>query len=232
MINFRKFDKIPRLSRDIIVTEKIDGTNACIYIGGKVDKAEEFLEFQKGINEKNSIYLREDGTFLTGSRTRWITPKKDNHGFARWVQEHKEDLLKLGVGFHYGEWWGQGINRNYGLKEKRFSLFNTSRWVKRHEGIYLNDLREQTNNDKLEYCPDCCHVVPILYQGMFDTRVIDKILWQLKGNGSYAEPNFMNQEGIVVYHTHANKYFKKTLENDECSKTEAYKEIKLNEKII
>ena len=104
MSDFVAFPKIPRLSRRCVITEKIDGTNACIFIG-------------------------EDGEFLVGSRTRWITPENDNHGFARWAYEHKDELLGLGPGRHFGEWWGQGIQRGYGLKEKRFSLFNTSRWM-------------------------------------------------------------------------------------------------------
>ena len=101
-MEFRKFDKIARLSREIVVTEKIDGTNGLIAIG-------------------------EDGEFQVGSRNQWITPEKDNAGFARWAYEHKDELMQLGKGFHYGEWWGQGIQRGYGLDEKRFSLFNTSR---------------------------------------------------------------------------------------------------------
>ncbi len=61
-----------------------------------------------------------------GSRTRWITAQDDNHGFARWVEGNKQELLKLGAGRHFGEWWGSGIQRGYGLQkgEKRFSLFN------------------------------------------------------------------------------------------------------------
>jgi len=68
------FKKIPRLSRECVVTEKIDGTNGCIYIS-------------------------ENGEFLVGSRTRWLNGQTgDNHGFSRWAHEHKEELLKLGVG--------------------------------------------------------------------------------------------------------------------------------------
>lgn len=33
MAEFRAFQKIARLSRKVIVTEKIDGTNGIIYIG-------------------------------------------------------------------------------------------------------------------------------------------------------------------------------------------------------
>ena len=173
MIEFTQFPKIARLSREVIVTEKIDGTNGTIYIG-------------------------EDGEFLVGSRKRWITPENDNHGFARWAYDHKDELIKgLGVGWHRGEWWGSGIQRGYGLQngEKRFSLFNTSRW-----------------NDKTK--PKCCHVVPELYVGHMSTGEIDMCLHRLSINGSEAAHGFMRPEGVVVYHTAGNVMFKKTLGND------------------
>ena len=33
MLEFKKFPKIARLSREIIVTEKIDGTNGVVHVG-------------------------------------------------------------------------------------------------------------------------------------------------------------------------------------------------------
>jgi len=96
---FKEFPKMARMSRDVIISEKIDGTNA-------------------------QILITPDGDLFTGSRTRWITPADDNHGFARWAEGNRDELLKLGPGRHFGEWWGQGIQRGYGLKEKRLSLFN------------------------------------------------------------------------------------------------------------
>lgn len=91
-------------AQHIIITEKIDGSNA-------------------------SIVINEDCTDLRcGSRTRWITPDHDNFGFARWAYDNKESLLKLGKGTHFGEWWGLGIQRSYNLRHKQFSLFNTLRW--------------------------------------------------------------------------------------------------------
>jgi len=187
MIEFQEFQKIPRLSRECVITEKIDGTNGVIYIG-------------------------EDGEFLTGSRSRWITPEMDNHGFSRWANEHKEELMKMGAGFHYGEWWGSGIQRGYGLLkgEKRFSLFNTGRWVKDHTQVLV---------EKQEYCPECCYVVPIIYRGMFDDCGIKASLEELKDKGSFASPGFMNPEGIVIYHIQGRLYFKKTILKDEEHKT-------------
>ena len=172
-MEFESFAKISRLSRDIVITEKIDGTNAQVYIG-------------------------EDEEFLIGSRNRWITPESDNAGFARWATENKEELLELGVGRHFGEWWGQGIQRRYNLKEKRFSLFNTHRW----------------GDDGVDKRPACCHVVPVLYSGAFDTAKIEEVLADLAEHGSYASEGFMNPEGIVIFHTAGNLLFKKTIKND------------------
>jgi hypothetical protein len=184
MTEFIGFPKISRLSRDVIITEKIDGTNAQIYIGP--------------VEEDNTNCIWQDGTIklCVGSRTRWITPENDNHGFAKWCYEHVEELLELGHGRHFGEWWGQGIQRGYGLKEKRFSLFNVQRW-------YDDSVR-----------PLCCHVVPAIWRGMFNLDEIDRQMQLLNINGSVAASGFMKPEGIVIYHIAGNVAFKKTLNGD------------------
>ena len=174
-MDFMPFPKMPRLSREVIITEKIDGTNAQIFIADDCE------------------------TMLIGSRNRWVTPADDNAGFARWCEENREELLKLGPGRHFGEWWGQGIQRNYGLKEKRLSLFNVARWA--------------------EDRPACCHVVPVLYRGMFDTAMIDMHLGILEKLGSVAAPGFMDPEGVIVYHTAGNFGMKKTIKKDELPKS-------------
>lgn len=175
-MDFVEFDKIARLSRNCVVTEKIDGTNA-------------------------SIVITDEGEFLIGSRTRWIVPGDDNFGFARWATDHKEELLKLGPGAHYGEWWGLGIQRGYGLKEKRFSLFNSARWA-----------------DEAAR-PPCCGLVPVLYSGVFDTTVINDLVEDLRLNGSKASPGFLKPEGVIVWHEAARIYLKKTVEKDEAPKS-------------
>jgi hypothetical protein len=173
---FEPFAKMPRLSREIIITEKIDGTNA-------------------------QVCIDEDGGFQVGSRKRWITPDSDNFGFARWAYDNQTELMQLGVGRHFGEWWGSGIQRGYGLGkgEKRFSLFNVARW---------GDER-----------PACCDVVPILHRGEFATKAIDDILETLAQEGSCAAPGYMNPEGIIIFHTAANMAFKKTIHKDEQPKS-------------
>lgn len=171
---FIAFPKIHRLNREVIVTEKLDGTNA-------------------------QVYVSDDGLSLrAGSRSRWITPDADNFGFARWVEEHRDELLKLGPGSHFGEWWGAGIQRRYGQDRKRFSLFNVTRWA-------------------LER-PACCDVVPTLFTGSwldFDARAT---LESLRQTGSVAAPGFMQPEGIVVFHVPSRELFKMTLDKNDGAK--------------
>jgi hypothetical protein len=174
MDEFKAFGSIARYSREVVVTEKIDGTNG-------------------------QIYVKDDGTIQAGSRNRWIEPGDDNYGFAKWVHQNHEELLKLGPGRHYGEWWGKGIQRGYGISEKRFSLFNTSKW----------------NN---ETCPACCEVVPVLWTGSMDKLDVPSIMADLATTGSWASLTYMNPEGIVIYHTAGNFYLKKTFEKDEAGK--------------
>ena len=175
-MEFEPFQKIARLSRECTITEKIDGTNGCIFIG-------------------------DDGTFKVGSRTRWLDATTgDNHGFMLWALQNKDDLMKLGPGRHFGEWWGSGIQRGYGLQkgEKRFSLFNTYKW-----------------SDALGARPACCHVVPVLFNGLFSSGAVQDAMDELVRHGSKASPGFQDPEGVIVYHHAANFYFKKTLSKDE-----------------
>lgn len=159
---FEAFPSIPRLFRDCVISEKIDGTNALIWI-----------------SDDRSVVQ-------AGSRTRWITSQDDNKGFARWVKENEELLRNLGPGLHAGEWWGAGIGRSYGLKQKQFSLFNASRWT--------DDVR-----------PAICGVVPVLYRGPFSEAKVREALFLLSLLGSQAAPGFRDPEGVVVYHIASDK---------------------------
>lgn len=207
MTDFQSFAKIARLSRDMIVTEKIDGTNAQVCIveldGHEVDGA---------------VYQSDGLAMYVGSRKRWITPDHDNFGFAAWCREHADELLALGPGRHFGEWWGCGIQRRYGLTEKRFSLFNTIRWCLHDDEpqrIVTGDPRQEKYQDVL---PACCGLVPVLYRGPFSTTEASCILLDLERVGSVAAPGFMDPEGIVVFHVAGNVAFKKTIAGDDSHK--------------
>lgn len=144
---FQAWPKIPRWENETyVITEKIDGTNGCIVIS-------------------------DSGDIFAQSRSRLLTESSDgdNYGFCKWVRGNKDQLLSLGVGYHYGEWWGQGINRNYGMKERRFSLFNI--WIE---------------------IPECLSRVPVIE----DTY--EKSWNRLMEEGSIAAPGFMKPEGFVM----------------------------------
>ena len=192
-MEFQDFPKMARLARDVIVTEKLDGTNAQVCIG-------------------------DDGTLYAGSRTRWITPDDDNFGFAAWVKAHREELMTLGPGRHFGEWWGAGIQRRYGLTEKRFSLFNVQRWALHDKVPNTYPTADPRVTRKQDALPPCCGLVPLLYQGPFDTAAVDACIERLRLTGSVAAPGFMKAEGVVVFHTAGNVGFKKTLEKDDVPK--------------
>jgi hypothetical protein len=147
-MEFKEWPKIPRWSNEsYVITEKIDGTNGCIVI-------------------------TEDGDIFVQSRSRILdeTSSGDNYGFCKWVSGNRDALLALGVGYHYGEWWGEGINRNYGLKERKFSLFNI--W---HPSV-----------------PEGVETVPVIEKNY------DRAMARLKGIGSIAAPGFMKPEGFVM----------------------------------
>ncbi len=166
---FQAFPKITRfLEQDVIVTEKIDGTNGIIHID-------------------------DTGKVLTaGSRNKWVTVGDDNYGFAQWCVKNYEELLKLGPGYHYGEWWGNGIQRGYRMDKKVFSLFNTTRWA-------LPENR-----------PACCDVVPVIYNGPLTNDLLNTLREPLSfSHAALAyNVNFKNPEGYVVFFSKSYDVFK------------------------
>lgn len=103
-IEFIAWPKTTRLFRDIVITEKIDGTNA-------------------------AIIITDDGQVGAQSRNHLLTREGDNHGFCNWVLDNADALVELlGRGRHFGEWWGKGVGRKYDRQDRSFSLFNTAQW--------------------------------------------------------------------------------------------------------
>ena len=191
-VEFVSYHKIARLKRSISITEKIDGTNAQIHI-----RPAEGSRMLPGYDTQVEVdgqqcYMR------AGSRKRWISPDDDNYGFARWAYNNAPELAALGIGTHFGEWWGNGIQRNYSQTKKIFSLFNTRRW------------------GSAETRPSCCDVVPVLYEGEFHSERIKAQIRLLAAHGSVAAPGFMEPEGVVV--CHLGGLFKQTIENDDVGK--------------
>lgn len=177
-MEFKPWPKIVRVEnrRKPFFTEKIDGTNACVVIS-----------FEDP--DENTVYshITEVGVISVWaqSRNRFIKPESDNFGFAGWVQKNGADLIALGEGHHFGEWWGLGIGRGYGMDKKVFSLFNARRWGEHNPP------------------PACVSIVPILPVGS-----AEEARGYLADFGSQAAPGYMNPEGAIMYDPDAECNFK------------------------
>ena len=106
---FKEFGKIPRLNRQMVITEKIDGTNGAIVIMP--------ISHINGItNEDGTVTLYDhdqrmlikrsgDHLVFAQSRSRYIDTEYDNFGFAEWIHNNADALVDtLGSGHHFGEW--------------------------------------------------------------------------------------------------------------------------------
>lgn len=98
-MEFRAWPKITRWSSPYVITEKIDGTNACVIV-----HEPDGCNSTCGCEDQGATVTPDGSAVWAQSRTRIITPENDNHGFARWVHENCESLSHdLGPGYHYGE---------------------------------------------------------------------------------------------------------------------------------
>lgn len=190
-LTFEAWPKIPRWSNETVtVTEKIDGTNAALIILPYSPDHEGMIQegYAKTFGEILDDNTAKMYTFATQSRKRFIKPGKDtdNAGFAGWAWERAVELINtLGYGKHYGEWWGRGIQRGYGMDTKVFSLFRPWRYA-----------------DTVDFVTppvDGLDIVPTLYaggaEGLLTTSLI---LATLEREGSKAAPGYMRPEGIII----------------------------------
>lgn len=175
-MEFRSWGKTTRLDSEVVVTEKIDGTNAAVVISSVFDPQD----------TSGTLVDLGGKSVLVGaqSRKKTITPDNDNAGFATWVWDNASVLAReLGPGYHYGEWWGHKIQREYGRQngERYFSLFDVYRYgTKDRELAGLS-------------------VVPVIAQGTFTAGLIELAQDMIWKYGSLAvTDDFYQAEGIVV----------------------------------
>ncbi|MGW5637129.1 RNA ligase family protein [Streptomyces sp. NPDC003832] len=208
MHEFREWPKTKRLFRDITVTEKLDGTNAAIHITALTPQNLSACDWETFPPESYTLVVAGTRYVVNAqSRTRLIYPGKttDNFGFAAWVYDHAAELVKLlGEGVHFGEWWGQGIQRGYGMGCRHFSLFNTDQYA----GLFamVGDSMVQP--------------VPVLYQGPNDTAKVDECLRSLAAYGSVAVSGWAKPEGVCIFHSATRQVTKATLDANDAGKWE------------
>lgn len=212
-ITFSAWPKIPRLRRDIVITEKIDGTNAAVRIFTAGPGYSEDYVSGSTVPDFPHVFCATvddvDYYVVAQGRKRMLsteTKATDNFGFARWVHGNAETLIRgLGIGTHYGEWYGSKIQSGYGYVdgERKFMLFNASRWT------------PETITDDLTAIG--VESPTVLYQGVFDVSEINYWIEYMKLAGSVHVPG-QKPEGIVIYHVASNNLFKVLCENDELPK--------------
>lgn len=210
MAEFRPYGKTPRLNRDIIITEKIDGTNAGIHV-------EELVPFDTSVDwtdERGVTHVSwcDNAVRVSAqSRNRLIFPGKttDNAGFAGWVEENKRALAELlGKGLHFGEWFGPGVQgHGYGRDAKAFALFNPDRY----DANALMDAQDAGVN---------IETVPVLYDGPFLQDAIEEAVSFLRRRGSQVwGAQGLEAEGVIVFHTASRQVYKVLCKNDDLPKS-------------
>lgn len=210
-IEFEAWPKIPRFNREIIVTEKIDGTNAAVVVH---DLVSDFYGYGDGeivgpgivVNRAPEGETYDPVLVYAQSRKRIIDPEADNAGFARWVRENSRDLaMGLGPGRHFGEWYGSKVQHGYGYQngERKFMLFNSARWTDTTIPEPLKEIGVEPST--------------VLYQGPMDQEEINGQVAALREHGSAHVPG-QKAEGVVIFHVAANQTFKVLCENDEIPK--------------
>lgn len=235
MAEFKPYGKTPRLFREVIITEKIDGSNAGIHIEPLQDilpsdgiftpwegfppgwhYAEQWLTKDSSLALVDGVGYR----VTAQSRNRIVTPNRsgfttDNYGFAAWVHENRQVLVEvLGKGLHYGEWYGKGVNYGYGLDHKRFALFAVDRY----------DQAELLWARKLDVPIE---TVPELWRGTFSEDIVMELINDLRTYGTRIphlsqgvhESQIPKAEGLIVYHTQSRQVYKVLCENDELPKS-------------
>ena len=180
---FKEWPKILRGTGDetITITEKMDGTNGAII----VDKME----------DTGQLYVAG-----VQSRKRIITPgaDTDNFGFAGYVMDNCIDIAeKLGEGYHYGEWAGEGIQKNpHCIVGRKFYLFNSNRWrFGRQER------------------PAGMMCVPVLYEAEWYPEVVEDQMDDLWLR--HMHDGFYTPEGIVVWYHKTRRFEKHTFAMSE-----------------
>lgn len=226
MAEFIKWESTARLFRDVVITEKLDGTNACVIFERIAPEENDDIS----LIGKSPVRIFNDNGYAFAvyaqSRNRLITPSNDNAGFAKWVEKNADRLFHvLGEGRHYGEWWGQGIGRKYDMTEKVFSVFNTAGWFKEEVNEYEELTSRAIRAGHLATLGIHIDAVPVLGVHTFNEEVIRGQADLLRLNGSlatlkYTGGRFSKPEGICIYHKGADRVFKYTFDSNDKHKWE------------
>ena len=119
-MDFKPFPKVPRLSREIVITEKLDGTNASVWIEidhgrfiyrehktAKITHNETVYTVSAGSRKK---FLSPGGTLFTGDPPKPVKGT-DNFGFAAWFWSMLLPFISLPISLGVGAWVGYATDQ-------------------------------------------------------------------------------------------------------------------------
>lgn len=203
-MNHISYPKIQRYMRPRVwvVTEKIDGTNGSVLVVPV--EAPSMAEGPCTVVKVEAEHCKAPyAAVYAGSRSRWITPREDNHGFGSYVWDNANliaNTLPHGRHFH-GEWWGHKIQRGYGLPsgERRFSLFYGD-----YPPFFLTDLEEIGWR----------HVPLLKTFGHPPTEEELSMFSSVSIAAACEGVEFEDPEGVIIEHEGARSRFKFTFDGD------------------
>jgi hypothetical protein len=188
-MEFRKYMHIEKFGTDevegielgkVYVFPKIDGTNASVWL---------------------------DTVYTAGSRTRELTPDKDNAGFYNWAID--QDNIKRFLDDHsnmrlFGEWMVPHSLKTYRDDAwRRFYVFDvTEETDEGYRYLPYDEYKPLMEEYGIDYIP------PI---SIIDSPSTDQLMWQLKQNVFLIEDGKGVGEGIVLKnYDFVNKYGRTT----------------------
>jgi RNA ligase (TIGR02306 family) len=188
--NFGNFPNVFSVGEEVVITEKIHGTNSRLgfVLNGKNEFGDDYWEKVAG-----SHSVRRKEFDAKGNRSKYWLPFKQGDECAinnllvdLWMKKKAKQSVIL-----YGEIFGQGVqDMDYGQKTASFRAFDIS-----VDGQYLNydEMKEHLERFDIP-------MVPILFRGPFSLETIDQFV---DGPTTVCEAKnirtpFKGREGIVI----------------------------------
>ena len=190
--NWRKYSKLFVDGENVIVTEKLDGTNSRfvfkngrMYCGSRNMWKQEFPLttitseqdlIDRGCDaEKAAEVWRKISTFK-GQRSSWFATLDQNPSIERWCRDHEGDVL-------YGEIAGTTNMIKYGANRfAAFDILRSGRWVDKVDQLQ-------------EFADYGIPTVPLLYRGPYDRDLIKGLA---EGKTTWTGSADVLREGCVV----------------------------------
>lgn len=195
--NFRKFHKLFNEHERVILTEKVNGTNArYVYHDGEIHCGSRTTwKMKPGTHIKDVTYTDENGIEVTKTITApdcaWWTALSQNPWIEEWCRNHPNMAIYgevygpnvQGIDFHYGKTQGQ-----YGFAA--FDILDHGKWVDNAE-LFDNPV----------YSDGLLETVHVLYRGP-----LNGILPEVIAEDDSIYPGQKVREGIVVKLEHGERF--------------------------